>query len=227
MRSAIIFPVMHTHALTQYKGSNRQNYTPTCTLFGLYLEERLWYLNSFGIKFELNKSADLPLRQCLSYREHRAIKPGSQKHCGKITHGGLWFGRGLTREKRDGTGGEDTEFGFSVLHKKDWEIHTGGFSVCKQFVGHTEDNDPSPFYPSCSCSPHIAQHFCPFVHTIKCFAVLAQVGSLRRLPCFDLRGLPLRTRTKEEGSIGADRTCKAEVTGKRFESGEHDLWRTI
>ena len=75
---------------------------PMYTLFIVYSEEKPWCLNSFGIKFELNKSADLPLRQHMPYKEHWAIKQGGQRHCWEITQGGLWFGLGLTREKREG-----------------------------------------------------------------------------------------------------------------------------
>lgn len=96
--------------------------THTNTLFCI-LEEKPLCLNSFGIKFELNKSADLPLRQYMSYREHWAIKPGGQKHCWEITHGGLWFGLGLTREKREEEGRiEHVEFQSSKKQK----IHTSG-----------------------------------------------------------------------------------------------------
>lgn len=35
-----------------------------------YLKEKPWCLKSFGVLFELNKSADLPLRQRMSNREH-------------------------------------------------------------------------------------------------------------------------------------------------------------
>ena len=50
------------------------------------LAEKPWCFNSFGIKFEQNKSTELPLRQRTFYREHWAIKLGGLKRCWEITH---------------------------------------------------------------------------------------------------------------------------------------------
>lgn len=208
--------------------------TSTYTLFILYLEEKPRCLNSFGIKFERNKSADLPLRQYMSYREHWAIKPGGQKHCWEITHGGLWFGLGLTRGK-----GEEGRGGYSICickaQKRDSHIRGEAFlSVCKQFVVHTEDKiiptspfplcHPIPFHPPCHPALlSLGPLTLPSV--IKRFMIWAQRGSLPTPACCDSSSLPPRTCLSEAGSIGKDSAHKAEVTGRDCEKGERDLWR--
>ena len=69
---AVCFVSTHrfTSASVSHTHTHEDKHGYTYTLFILYLEEKPWCLNSFGIKFELNKSADLPLRQYMSYGEH-------------------------------------------------------------------------------------------------------------------------------------------------------------
>lgn len=79
----------HSHAL---RGKD------TSASFILYIEENPRCLSSFRIKYELNESADLPLRQCMSYREHWAIKPGRPAALLRNYTWGLvvwpWFNKG-------------------------------------------------------------------------------------------------------------------------------------
>lgn len=111
----------------------------------------------------------------------------------------------------------------------------GGFFLhLKHHVVCTEDNalypmfSPSSHYISSVFLRHpallsLAPLTLPSV--IKRFVIWAKCGSLPTPACCDLSSLLPRTCTLEAGSIGADSTHKAEVTGRDCEKGERDLWR--
>lgn len=124
----------------------------------------------------------------MSYREHWAIKPGGQKHCSEITHGGLWFGLGLTREKQEGRGGYSIWI-FKGLKKRFTHPGEASLSVSKQFVVHTEDNS---HFPISSLSSHPISSLCHFLpssppisgpsHPPFRYQTLCDLGAARELP---------------------------------------------